>query len=213
MSQVRHALHRQEVLLHLVCQPLQRGTPPPDEDRLARRGDARRVGPAPGLLRHRSAARRLRQRYSQTAAAARGLILRVGEFYDRALRRRGHDSPRGIGTAEYPTADPGQAFERELRRLASTDARVLDIGCADGWFTLRMAESFGSVSGIDASDDDLSRFREGVPIFEDYDPRADRKGLERYVERFSSHGGRTTGWSRSHARGSRPTNEGSGCRG
>lgn len=89
----------------------------------------------------------------------------AGAFYDKVARRFGsHASPiRKI--TEYPTADPEQVFERELRALAGVEKCALDVGAGDGRFTLRMAALFGQMIGIDTSREMLAvaqrRQREG----------------------------------------------------
>lgn len=75
------------------------------------------------------------------------------DFYDKVAKKLGG---YGYGTSprykrEYPTDDPEEVFKKKLLDLGSKDKRALDIGCADGKFTLSIASSFQKVFGIDTS--------------------------------------------------------------
>ena len=51
----------------------------------------------------------------------------------------------------------------KLRRLGTfAGARMLDVGCGDGSFTIVLGRDFQHVSGIDVQEDALRRFRESV---------------------------------------------------
>ncbi len=74
-------------------------------------------------------------------------------FYDRAANKFGGygygASPRC--TSEYPAGDPEKIFREKLLGLSSKNKVALDIGCADGKFTLSIAPFFKKVYGIDTS--------------------------------------------------------------
>lgn len=74
-------------------------------------------------------------------------------FYDKIAKKFGG---YGYGTGsgyekEFPAGDPENIFKEKLLELGSKDKIVLDIGCADGKFTLSIAPHFKKVYGIDTS--------------------------------------------------------------
>ena len=74
-------------------------------------------------------------------------------FYDKVAKKFGG---YGYGhghryTSEYPMGDPEKIFKEKLLELSSEDKVALDIGCADGKFTLSVAPYFKKVYGIDTS--------------------------------------------------------------
>lgn len=72
-------------------------------------------------------------------------------FYDRLAARQGDGSAHAHRRTNYPIDDPEAVFEHLVRQFARGDRRALDVGCGDGHFTVRMAEGYGHVVGIDAS--------------------------------------------------------------
>lgn len=59
-------------------------------------------------------------------------------FYDKVAKKFGGYG-YGIGPAyksEYPAGDPEKVFKEKLLELSSKEKIALDIGCADGKFTL-----------------------------------------------------------------------------
>ena len=77
----------------------------------------------------------------------------VNNFYDKVAKKFGG---YGYGTepvyrSSYPTGDPEKIFKEKLLELSSKNKIALDIGCADGKFTLSIAPSFKKVYGIDIS--------------------------------------------------------------
>ena len=77
----------------------------------------------------------------------------AGNFYDKVAKKFGgygyRASPRY--TSEYPAGEPEKIFKDKLVNLGSQDKIALDIGCADGKFTLSVAPYFKKVFGIDTS--------------------------------------------------------------
>jgi len=75
------------------------------------------------------------------------------DFYDRVAEKLG-----GYGysvnpeyTKEFTNGDPESIFKGKILELASKDKIALDIGCADGKFTISVAPHFKKVYGIDTS--------------------------------------------------------------
>jgi SAM-dependent methyltransferase len=73
------------------------------------------------------------------------------EFYSKVAERFGGYSSGAKRTEVFPDGDPEDAFDRVATALGGPDARLLDVGCADGRNLLRLASSYGSVVGIDMS--------------------------------------------------------------
>ncbi len=74
-------------------------------------------------------------------------------FYDKVAQKFGG---YGYGTGPlyksvYPVGDPEKVFKEKLLRLSSKEKVALDIGCADGKFTLSVAPFCKKVYGIDTS--------------------------------------------------------------
>ncbi len=77
----------------------------------------------------------------------------VSNFYDKIAKKLGG---YGYGaspqyTSEYPSGEPEKVFKEKILGLASKDKIALDIGCADGKFTLSVAPAFKKIYGIDTS--------------------------------------------------------------
>ncbi len=76
-------------------------------------------------------------------------------FYDKVAKKfGGYGYGNGVKPrykSEYPAGDPEKVFKEKLLELRSKDKIVLDIGCADGKFTLSIAPYFKKVYGIDIS--------------------------------------------------------------
>jgi SAM-dependent methyltransferase len=74
-------------------------------------------------------------------------------FYDKVAQKFGGYG-YGIGPrykSVYPGGDPEKVFKEKLLGLSSKKKIALDIGCADGKFTLSVAPSFQKIYGIDIS--------------------------------------------------------------
>ena len=81
-------------------------------------------------------------------------------FYDKVAKKfGGYGYGSGIKPqykSEYPAGDPEKIFKEKLLELSSKDKTALDIGCADGKFTLSIAPYFKKVYGIDISKENLN---------------------------------------------------------
>lgn len=79
----------------------------------------------------------------------------VNNFYDRIAKKFGGygygNSKKAVYESEYPAGDPEKVFKGKLLSLSSKDKIALDIGCADGKFTLSVAPYFKKIIGIDNS--------------------------------------------------------------
>ncbi|MBI3619681.1 class I SAM-dependent methyltransferase [Candidatus Roizmanbacteria bacterium] len=74
-------------------------------------------------------------------------------FYDRVAKKFGGYG-YGAGPrykSEYPTGNPEKIFREKLLELSAKEKTALDIGCADGKFTLSVAPFFKKIYGIDTS--------------------------------------------------------------
>lgn len=74
------------------------------------------------------------------------------EFYDRVAAKNRRYSSGVRYEHEHETGNPEAVFKEKLLDAAGLEETALDIGCADGRFTLEVAPSFKSVSAIDISD-------------------------------------------------------------
>src|SRR3989344_2924666 len=72
-------------------------------------------------------------------------------FYDKAARKFGGYHTGARITDEFPNGDPEAIFKEKLLQASGKDKQVLDIGCADGRFTLSIAGYFEKVIAIDTS--------------------------------------------------------------
>lgn len=74
-----------------------------------------------------------------------------GKFYDKVARKFGSYS-RSITTLdEYLTQDPERVFKEMLIKIGGKNKNALDIGCADGHFTLEVSKYFKNITAIDIS--------------------------------------------------------------
>jgi len=73
------------------------------------------------------------------------------KFYDKVAWKFGNYHTDAKYTQEYSTRDPEQVFKEKLLDLSGKDKIVLDVGCADGRFTLSTAPYFQRIIAIDLS--------------------------------------------------------------
>ena len=77
----------------------------------------------------------------------------ANNFYDKIAKKFGG---YGYGTKpqykkEYPNGNPEKIFKEKILDLSSKNKMALDIGCADGKFTVSIAPFFKKIYGIDIS--------------------------------------------------------------
>lgn len=72
-------------------------------------------------------------------------------FYNKVAKKFGNYHTGARRITEYPNGDPENVFKEKLLELSSKNEKVLDVGCADGRFTLLVAPYFQKVVAIDLS--------------------------------------------------------------
>src|SRR3990167_6177220 len=72
-------------------------------------------------------------------------------FYDKVAKKFGSYSTDAKHISNYLSRDPEEVFKQKLLELSGRDKRALDVGCADGRFTLSVAEHFDKIIAIDVS--------------------------------------------------------------
>jgi|SRR3990167_1895515 len=79
-------------------------------------------------------------------------------FYDKVAKKFGGYGygTRPVYKSEYPAGNPEKIFKQRLLELSAKSWTALDIGCADGKFTLSIAANFKKVYGIDTSKKNLA---------------------------------------------------------
>lgn len=73
------------------------------------------------------------------------------DFYDKVARKFGKYQTGARIIDEFPNGDPEAVFREKLLQASGKDKQILDVGCADGRFTLSIAENFETVIAIDTS--------------------------------------------------------------
>lgn len=84
----------------------------------------------------------------------------VHDFYNKVAKKFGKYSTGAKRITEYPEEDPEKVFKKKLLEVSGKDKTVLDVGCADGRFTLFVAPKFKKVVAIDLSEGMLKAARE-----------------------------------------------------
>ena len=79
------------------------------------------------------------------------------KFYDKVAKKLGGYKSKAIYQSNFPNGNPEEIFLEELTKYSGEDKVALDIGCADGRFTLRVAEKFHRIFGIDISSEMLAK--------------------------------------------------------
>ncbi|MBU2632874.1 class I SAM-dependent methyltransferase [Patescibacteria group bacterium] len=72
-------------------------------------------------------------------------------FYNKVAKKFGNYHTDAKYIKEYPNGDPEEVFKEKLLELSGEDGVALDVGCADGRFTLSIASSFQRIIAIDLS--------------------------------------------------------------
>ena len=70
-------------------------------------------------------------------------------FYNSVASKFGEYRTGAKPTKQYSHGDPKVVFKENLVEASGTDRFALDIGCADGRFTLSMARYFQKITAID----------------------------------------------------------------
>lgn len=76
-------------------------------------------------------------------------------FYDKVAKKFGGYRIPSRHTTEYPNGEPEKVFKGKLLELSGKDKIALDVGCADGRFTLSVAPYFKKIFTIDVSEEML----------------------------------------------------------
>jgi|SRR5579884_2521630 len=72
-------------------------------------------------------------------------------FYDRIAKKFGGYRGEAKHIDEFPEGNPEATFKQHLLALSGKDKTALDAGCADGRFTLSVADYFQRIVAIDIS--------------------------------------------------------------
>jgi len=72
-------------------------------------------------------------------------------FYDRIAKKFGGYRSQAKNSDEFPDGNPEATFKQHLVELSGKDKTALDVGCADGRFTLSVADHFKRIVAIDIS--------------------------------------------------------------
>lgn len=72
-------------------------------------------------------------------------------FYNKVAKKFGNYHTDAKYVREYPNGDPEKVFKEKLTELSDKDKTVLDVGCADGRFTLSIASCFKEIKAVDLS--------------------------------------------------------------
>ncbi len=75
----------------------------------------------------------------------------VKNFYDEVAKKFGKYHTGAKYITEYPDGVPEKVFKEKLLELSDKNKSVLDVGCADGRFTLSIAPYFQKIVAIDKS--------------------------------------------------------------
>lgn len=75
----------------------------------------------------------------------------AANFYDRVAKKFGGYHTQAKYITEYPNGEPEKVFKEKLLELSGKDKVALDVGCADGRFTLSIASYFQKIVAIDLS--------------------------------------------------------------
>jgi len=78
------------------------------------------------------------------------------QFYNKVATKFGGYKSGVICTKKFFDEDPEKIFSEQLLNCAGNDKIALDIGCADGRFTLKMSSNFKQIVAIDVSEQMLN---------------------------------------------------------
>ncbi len=91
-------------------------------------------------------------RFSQGKESDRIFYTMAQDFYDKVAQKFGGYHTDSRYTTIYPGEQPEEVFKQKLLEQAGAEKSVLDLGCADGRFTLSLAPNFKQVTAIDISE-------------------------------------------------------------
>lgn len=74
------------------------------------------------------------------------------DFYNKVAEKFGRYKTGAKHVAEYPSQSPEKVFKEKLLAVSGKDKTALDVGCADGRFTLSIASCFRKIIAIDLSE-------------------------------------------------------------
>lgn len=80
-------------------------------------------------------------------------------FYDKVAKKFGGYHTKSRYTTEYLNEKPEKVFKDKLLELSGKSKKALDVGCADGRFTLSVASSFKKIIAIDIAEEMLKAAR------------------------------------------------------
>lgn len=75
----------------------------------------------------------------------------IQNFYDKVAKKFGNYSTPVKISREYTNGNPEDIFKEKLIEASGKDKAVLDVGCADGRFTISISSYFAKVIAIDTS--------------------------------------------------------------
>lgn len=81
-------------------------------------------------------------------------------FYDKVANKFGKYSSGIKCTDDFLNGNPEEDFKKYLIGYSGKDKKALDVGCADGRFTLSVADNFGEIVAIDNSSGMLNSAKE-----------------------------------------------------
>ena len=82
------------------------------------------------------------------------------KFYDKVAKKFGGYKSEAIHKSKFPTGNPEEIFLEQLIKYRGKGKIAIDIGCADGRFTLKVAEKFHKIFGVDISSEMLTKARQ-----------------------------------------------------
>lgn len=77
------------------------------------------------------------------------------DFYNKVAKKIGGYKNSAVRLEEHVQQNPEQVFKEKLLEFCNKDSTALDIGCADGRFTLSIAGYFKNIIAIDLSSEML----------------------------------------------------------
>jgi len=82
------------------------------------------------------------------------------KFYDKVATKFGGYKSEAIHESNFHNGNPEEIFLEQLIKYSGKNKTALDIGCADGRFTLKVAEKFHKIIGVDISSEMLAKAKQ-----------------------------------------------------